>query len=700
MTNVRSRFNDWMFKVLLFLVPFLFVPLLCGRVSAADLSEAKDIVLSSESFVYNGATQTPTLTSLNDKDGKAITISEVKISFEDANGAPVTSPINAGTYTVVIEDSGGGSHTSQNKTKTFTITPKTLTDTSITVDPISDVTYDGTEKEPSVVVKDGNTTLTNGVDYTVSYSNSTNVGTATATITGAGNYTGNIDKTFNITAKSLTDTSITVDPIADVTYDGTEKKPSVVVKDGNKTLTNGVDYTVSYSNSTNVGTATATITGTGNYTGNIDKTFTITAKSLTDTSITVVPIADVTYDGTAKKPPVVVKDGNTMLANDVDYTVSYSNNTNVGTATVTISSKGNNITGTTVKTFKITPASVNFSDLNASNIVYGQSLSESKITGKGLDSNGKEIEGTFSFVNPLFVPEQADKANPQDMTANAEIIFTSNDGNYEGTGIVPVKVKYWGEPILNNGTMNWVDSNSTTSVQVKESGISWLKEDSDNSFTWYGIENPLNAAGQPLFEPGSRFWVRWLNKNDSDWDKYYGQIDDKYKSDVDSGKLWVFLTGVTSPDGTEYKNFGTTANLYIQLGSDWDERDLRAMCILSGDDEKVTVSYVTSSSIADCPINGKLAKLSLTHFSAFGLYDSLGLDDYLPSLTTTKSGTSSASTSSKGTSSSGTTSSSGLSSLYKATGETDYQNEYLIPMFLPILLFVLIYEKKRLNKVL
>ena len=129
------------------------------------------------------------------------------------------------------------------------------------------------------------------------------------------------------------------------------------------------------------------------------------------------------------------------------------------------------------------------------------------------------------------------------------------------------------------------------------------------------------------------------------------------------------------------------------------------MCILSGGDEKIEVSYITSSSIADCPIIGNLAQLSLTHFSAFGIYNSnssgSALDDYLSDLATEVNlGTSSAATSSKGTSSSGTTSSSGLSSLYKTTGETDAQNVYLIPMFLPILLFVLIYEKKRLNKVL
>ena len=86
----------------------------------------------------------------------------------------------------------------------------------------------------------------------------------------------------------------------------------------------------------------------------------------------------------------------------------------------------------------------------------------------------------------------------------------------------------------------------------------------------------LDEAGNPVFEPGSRFWVRWLSKSDPDWNTYYNQIDDKFKADVDSGKLYVFLTGITAPDGTEYKNFGTVANLYIQLGEDWSVDDFVA----------------------------------------------------------------------------------------------------------------------------
>jgi len=905
LTNVRSRFNDWMFKVLFFLVPFLFVPLLCGRVSAeiTDVS-GNDVTVTAEFVDATGSDKTKitydgnahsgmTLiftadgSALNPIEGTDYEVSWVQTKVGESNPMSTLDFTSAGTLRGTITTKSGSTFPTADQTETVTLTiePKSLTDNLITVDPIANVTYDGADKTPTVTVKDDSNTLTAGTDYTVEYKDASgntltagqilNAQTVTVTITGKGNYTDAIAETFNIAAKSLTDNSITVDPILDVTYDGADKTPTVTVKDGSTPLNVGTDYTVeykdasgnalngeiknaqtvtvivtgqgnytgaitetfnitaktlteemvpnienvtydgtdktptvtvkdgstplnvgtdyevkyykeddtteltsgqiidaqkvkvkitgkgnysgeitkdftiqpvelksdyynniadqtytgseikptitsidgkevtdskdgtiAYTNNINVGTATVTITGKGNATGIAEKTFKIVAKPLTDNSITVTGLSDQSYSGTAKEPAVVVKDGANVLTENTHYTVSYESNTNVGTAKVTITGKGN-YTGSKTVNFEIIPGSVAFENLSASNIVYGQTLSESKITGTAKDPAGNKVEGTFSFADPSFKPELADIANPKGFTQEVEIKFVSSDGNYEGTDNIQLEVQYWGKPVLNDGIMNWVDSNGTTSVQVKESGISWLKEDSDESSAWYGIENPLDSTNKPVFTPGSRFWVRWLNKSDSDWNEYYDKIDNDYKAQVDNNQLWIFLTGVTAPDGTEYKNFGTTANLYIQIGADWDERDIKSVCVLDAKDEAVDSSFIESNSLTNCPVDGKLAKLSLTHFSVYGVapYDSKSSgsnsDDYLSDLAKELGlDTYSTGSSSKGTSSSGTTSSSGLSSLYKTTGETDEENAYLIPMLLPILLFVLIYEKKRLNKIL
>ncbi len=80
-------------------------------------------------------------------------------------------------------------------------------------------------------------------------------------------------KSFDIKSKALVASNVFDIPAQSFT--GSPLKPSVTVKDGNKTLELKTDYTVSYTNNTNVGTATATISGKGNYTGTIEKSFTI-----------------------------------------------------------------------------------------------------------------------------------------------------------------------------------------------------------------------------------------------------------------------------------------------------------------------------------------------------------------------------------------------------------------------------------------
>ena len=192
--------------------------------------------------------------------------------------------------------------------------------------------------------------LTNGTDYTVSYSNNINVGTATVTITGKGRYggtNGTKKLTFKITPASLA--KATVSSIAAQTYSGSALKPAVTVSSGSTTLKNGTDYTAAYSNNINAGTATVTITGKGNYTGTKTATFTIKAKSFS--GATVSAIAEQTYTGSAIKPAMVIKDGSKTLTSS-DYTVSYKNNINVGTATATITGKGN-YTGSKTATFTI-----------------------------------------------------------------------------------------------------------------------------------------------------------------------------------------------------------------------------------------------------------------------------------------------------------------------------------------------------------
>jgi uncharacterized protein YaaQ len=230
---------------------------------------------------YTGSALTPTAVV---KDGSTTLILGTDYTEFYSNNT------NVGTATVTI--TGAGNYTGTT-TQNFIIVAKAAS--TLSIEAIPNQTYTGAAISPTVVVKDGSTTLTETTDYTIAFSNNINVGTGTVTITGVGNYTGTKAQTFAIVAKAAS--TLSIDAIPNQTYTGAAISPTVVVKDGSTTLILGTDYTVGYSDNTNVGTATVTITGVGNYTGVTTQTFTIVANAASTLSIDA--IANQTYTGSA-----------------------------------------------------------------------------------------------------------------------------------------------------------------------------------------------------------------------------------------------------------------------------------------------------------------------------------------------------------------------------------------------------------------
>ena len=181
-----------------------------------------------------------------------------------------TSLTNAGTYNITIYGRGNFAET---KTVTFTINPRPITDATIAA--IPDKTYSGSAFTPVPTLTYGTLTLRNGSDFSLSYSGNVNAGTATVTITGKGNYTGTATTTFVINCRDIS--AATISPIASQSYTGSEIRPEVTVRYYSTPLTSGTDFTVSYSNNINPGTAVVTITGAGNYAGTKTANFVINA---------------------------------------------------------------------------------------------------------------------------------------------------------------------------------------------------------------------------------------------------------------------------------------------------------------------------------------------------------------------------------------------------------------------------------------
>ncbi|MCI8993183.1 MAG: hypothetical protein HFG80_10775 [Eubacterium sp.] len=275
-----------------------------------------------------------------------------------------------GTATATITGKGNYSGT---RTVNFQIvmgkidpTKKIIWEENITLDP-TEYVYDGTAKTPGVTVIVDGVTLTEGTDYTLEYRNNVKAGTAYAVVTGAGEYTNELEKPFTITPAVIHDNDVVLSQTA-YTYDGKAKTPSAIVKVNGRELVGGTDYVVGYKNNVKAGTATATITGRGNYSGTVNKAFTILSNGGGSSGGDATSIANArvsgiasryTYTGSQIKPSIVVRDANgRVLTLNKDYTIQYFNNINAGTGWVVINGIGN-YSGLLTPPFTIVKKNVN-----------------------------------------------------------------------------------------------------------------------------------------------------------------------------------------------------------------------------------------------------------------------------------------------------------------------------------------------------
>ena len=246
-------------------------------------------------FEYTGQEQTYVLS--NFADAAYYTVSDT-MKRTGAGSQNVTVQLKDKNNTVW---KGG---TDADKTYVFTIAPKPLS--KVTIGDFPDKTYTGLSIQPVVVPVDGNTALTEDTDYTVSYGANTNVGKATITVTGTGNYTGTVCKEWNIIPAVLIISGVTV---ADKTYNGSADATVTAVafnglKNGEK-LEIGTDYEVigAAFNDENVDTA-------NKVTGTVALKVTGTAKNYTLSSTAfeqAAAIGQADYTGTASTTVNIVK---------------------------------------------------------------------------------------------------------------------------------------------------------------------------------------------------------------------------------------------------------------------------------------------------------------------------------------------------------------------------------------------------------
>ena len=325
---------------------------------------------------------------------------------------------DVGTYT--ITPSGKAEQTNYKvtyATGTLTITSQSIdpgTDpekpnpdyTGAKVNSPSDKVYDGKEHKWSPTVTDkADKKLEAGKDYTVEYStkNFKDVGTIDVTITGVGNYTGTVTRTYKITPKSVTVTA------NDKTKVFGESDPKLTATVAGTLGDDTVKYTLSRKAGEDVGKYTITASGKaeqGNYSVTyVAGTLTITSQSIdpgTDpekpnpdyTGAKVNSPSDAVYDGNEHMwSPTVTDKADKKLEAGKDYTVEYStkNFKDVGTIDVTITGVGN-YTGTFKRSYKVTPKEYTVTTDSATKTYSGTALTA-----------GGKVEGIVSGETVEFI---------------------------------------------------------------------------------------------------------------------------------------------------------------------------------------------------------------------------------------------------------------------------------------------------------
>jgi hypothetical protein len=162
------------------------------------------------------------------------------------------------------------------------------------------------------------------------------LGTYTVTTRGINNYKGTLTRTITIKRKTITEDMISKIPDQEVT--GKAVKPEITVTYGDFKLSPGTDYSVSYKNNIEEGTATVIVKGKGNYEGTVTRTFKIGPRTIKESMVAKIP--DQEYTGWWIQPDIVVTYDGVKLSEGKDYTVYYYNNRDKGTAVAYIEGQG------------------------------------------------------------------------------------------------------------------------------------------------------------------------------------------------------------------------------------------------------------------------------------------------------------------------------------------------------------------------
>ena len=357
------------------------------------------------------------------------------------------------------------------------------------LDENKNIIYSGSELKPSVKVYYNwdnmfSVQLKEGSDYNVTYSDNINAGTATATITGIGAYSGSKNITFTIEPKKID--SPTFDGLkSEYTYTGQAIEPEFTLMDGD-TVIPPSEYEVIYSDNTEVGTATVTIKDVsgGNYEVNCKAEFNIVK---IDPMINELPVADaVSYDPNKTLGAINLSGGNVLdpSGKNVPGSWSWADASVVSTVDNSVydvvftpddQEHYNSVSGTVQ--VNVSKADVNVVDLPvASTITYGDDLAKAVISGGRVSFDGidqVEIPGTFAWKDDSIKPFVSDS----DKTLYT-VVFTPADSVNYNTAEIEITVNV-SKAAMPNLLLSVDNTHKTVGSIALPGDWTWLDKDTE-----------------------------------------------------------------------------------------------------------------------------------------------------------------------------------------------------------------------------
>lgn len=398
-------------------------PIATEGISIAKIADAE----------YTGKAIRPAITVLDGKDTLKLN-KDYSVKYENNT--------NAGVAKVTV--TGKGDYKDKIKeTVTFNILPKSSDKLTVSAPEYLVWKNNDREQTVSVTVKDGNKTLKKDKDYTLKITFNDNgtakevqkagkAGEYTITVTPMGNYGGE-DKVSMLYVEKrtlLTKASVKL-PSSNLKYnDGNPVEfdsSKIVVKVSGKVVP-ADSYEVTYENNVEVGKATVVITAKADsdYAGYVKKTFNITGIALNTRTVKIDDfVSSMDYNGrpTYQQVKLSAKSDGTKLVKNVDYTLTYSNNTNAGKAKLVITGKGK-YTGTITKTYTINKISLTKQMLSPASIYAEQNRAGATPDDFTLTYNNMKLVNGRDYTFTC--------SNNKEVTTKAKLTIKGK-GNYQGT---------------------------------------------------------------------------------------------------------------------------------------------------------------------------------------------------------------------------------------------------------------------------